>query len=66
MIKVVFVLVMALPGEEPTIFEQKVDSLEKCLFEVHEFAVKPMHKLLLEGGQLSIGCTIDYEKSVEH
>ena len=66
MIKVVFVLVMVLPGKEPTIFEQPIDSLEKCLFEVHEFAAKPAHKLLIEGGDVSVGCTIHYDKSVEH
>lgn len=66
MIKVIFFVAMLIPGREPVIFEQEVQSLAQCLFEAHEFAVKPSNAILIEGGQLNVGCSMSFARSVVH
>jgi hypothetical protein len=64
---VVFWVILQLPGNQmPLRFEHPVANLAECLFETHEFMVKPPHELLIQGGQLQAGCVITFDPSEEH
>ena len=63
---VVFFMLISLPGNPPMFFEEKTASLAECLFEVHEFLVKPSHELLIRGGMIQVGCRKDFSPSEEH
>ena len=66
MTAILFVVVMAIPGQQPIQHVNPVASLAECLFEAHEFLMHPSHRLLIEGGQLQVGCVTTYPKSEEH
>lgn len=63
---ILFVVVLVLPDQYPIRHAEPVASIAECLFEAHEFIMKPSHRLLIEGGQLQVSCVTTYEKSEEH
>lgn len=66
MTKVVFWVLIQLPGNQPMFYEHPIASLAECLFEVHQFLVNPPHTLLIRGGVIDVGCRLTFEKSEEH
>lgn len=65
--KVIFFVIMIIQGQsQPTRFDRELPSLAECIFEVHEFMVKPSHELLIRGGQLQVGCVTAFPPSEEH
>lgn len=65
-VAVTFFLIISLPGSHPMVFEEKTATLAECLFEVHEFLVKPSHELLIRGGMVQVGCSREFLPSEEH
>lgn len=63
---ILFVVILALPGQQPIQHAAPVASIAECVFEMHEFLMHPSHKLLIEGGMLQVSCVATYEKSEEH
>lgn len=63
---VIFFVLLVFPGMPPMQFAYSVNNLSECLFEVHEFMVKPSHELLIKGGHLRVGCARDFPPSQEH
>lgn len=63
---VIFYVIMVMNGQQPIKFEAELPSFAECLFEVHEFMVKPSHELLIRGGQLQVGCVTAFPPSEEH
>lgn len=62
---VTFLFVMQFPGERPIHYSHEVASIKECLFEVHEFLIKPSNQLLIRGGVLQVGCAVAFAPSEE-
>lgn len=62
----IFFMIIYLPDSQPTVFEEKTATLAECLFEVHEFLLKPSHELLIRGGMIQVGCRREFSPSEEH
>ena len=63
---VTFFMVMQVPGHPPIQYSHETANMAECLFEVHEFLVKPSHEVLIRGGILQVGCQRQFGPSEEH
>ncbi len=60
MIEIIFYIVLAVPGvKQPTIYEERVKSLEECIGKVSDVVMRPPEAITL-GGVMQASCVIRY------
>ena len=63
--RVIFFVILTLPGHSPIHFEHPMESLAACHYEVLRFTDRPPD-IVLNGGQAQAGCVLQFPRALRH